>query len=439
MKIGLINPRMSHNRARLSTSLHKRWVPNGLATVAAWLKGAGHQVWIIDANYYDWTPQSIAEQISTKDFDAIGITTFLDSFPFLEEGIPLIKQAAPGVPVILGGPLVSSAPELVMQNCQADIAVLGEGDKTALELFWALENHNSNLASLKGICFKNTNGGLCFTEPQPPIVDLDTLPYLALKLFPIHGYLQTNQQGGAYHTDRYLVIITSRGCEWGKCKFCLTPKLFPGYREQSIHRVVEEIKFYQRRYQISAVHFRDDTMSPERAMLLGQQMARIGIRYSLLTRIDLVPQLDLRFLRETGCQFLRVGIESIDPALLRAMNKGITTEQTIEAISKIRKHGIDIKPFFVIGYPGEMKESLRATEKFIHENKFTYATITFYIPLPGLPAFEEAVQTGIIKNKLKFLRKLQHYQNIPPVNMTDGISDQELIDFKKRILALRNQ
>lgn len=139
-----------HGRTRLRTSAHTILPPIGIALIAAELRNIGHTVEIVDANFYGLTVDSMTQQVVNFKPDVVGITTLTDSFAFLEDSIPLIKQAVPGIPIILGGPLVSSA-EIVMQNCEADIAVIGEGDATTIESITALENH-TDLVSVKGIC-----------------------------------------------------------------------------------------------------------------------------------------------------------------------------------------------------------------------------------------------------------------------------------------------
>ena len=94
--------------------------------VATLLKEHGHDVEILDANALDIELDEVCERLGSTAWDALGVTTFTDSFVFVEALGAWCKEHFPDRPLVLGGPLVSSAPEVVTQAAQADVSCLDE-------------------------------------------------------------------------------------------------------------------------------------------------------------------------------------------------------------------------------------------------------------------------------------------------------------------------
>lgn len=145
---------------------------------------------------------------------------------------------------------------------------------------------------------------------------------------------------------------------------------------------------------------------------------------------------DLIFLKQTGCKIVRPGIESLDPEILKAMNKKITPGQIREGVERILTAGIQCWPFIIIGYPMETEKSLEITLRFLEEFQITQTVATFLIPLPGTLLHQQARRRGLIANPVQFLRDLQFYEERPVVNMT-SLPDEVLIAAKERVLTLK--
>ncbi len=155
----------------------------GVSYIATVLHNAGYRVKIIDAR---WVSDPVARAMEgLKEIDVLGIATYEDSFVFLEKLSSRVKEQYPNMPVILGGSLVTSVPLLIMQNTQADIAVLGEGELTIVELMELVARKElSRINEVAGLCYKDNSGNLIFTPKRPQMKDLNSLPTMKLSLWP---------------------------------------------------------------------------------------------------------------------------------------------------------------------------------------------------------------------------------------------------------------
>ncbi len=154
----------------------------GVSYIATVLYNAGYWVKII-AVRWEVNPINKVSDIISEGIDVLGIATYEDSFTFIEELIRSVKQKHPRMPVILGGSLVTSVPSVVMNNTQADIAVLGEGELTILELMDLIaDNKLDKIGQIAGLCYKDNSGNLIFTDKRPQMKNLDSLPTMNLSL-----------------------------------------------------------------------------------------------------------------------------------------------------------------------------------------------------------------------------------------------------------------
>jgi radical SAM superfamily enzyme YgiQ (UPF0313 family) len=209
--------------------------PLGLASIAAVLEQNDHQVEILDANALQLSGRKIVKKV--KGAEVIGITAMT---PAVNSAIKIakeIKREEPDSTIILGGPHATILPEETLNKVhEIDITVRGEGEKTMVELFNALKN-NKDIQNINGITYRDN--GVKSNPMQSPIMDLDSLPFLAYHLLPLNKYRLHPPHG---RKRPYMAMITSRGCPYN-CIYCSKPIFGRGFRAQSPERTVDELEY----------------------------------------------------------------------------------------------------------------------------------------------------------------------------------------------------
>lgn len=389
----------------------------GPSVVAAVLRGLGLEVVILDQRK-NFDPQALAGG-PLKDLDIVGIATYEDSFPYIKRVAAIAKEEAPQRLVILGGPLVTSAPQLIMENTLADYAVIGEGELTIIELFDFIMKAKdaSPLEEIKGLAWKDCEGQVVLNPRRMQMHNLDAVPLQDLSVWP--PIQKTGEAPEIYMTS-------SRGCS-GNCSFCF--RAMPALRYKSPTRVRREL-LHLKRYKYRFVWWSDLTFidSKERVHhLMDEAFSGIDFRWCCFTRVDGLDLSVLKHMREKGCDIVMYGFESITKEILDYFRKKVSKNQIIKAITLTRKAGLKTGGLFIIGGPGETKESLKRIIEFC--KKFKEVTRVKYLSaLPGTRLYYDALNKGIIKNELGHLYFLTREHSVEEdeiLNFTD-LPEEEL-------------
>lgn len=347
MKVLLINPYSASPYPVL---------PLGLAYIAAMLEQNKINVTVIDAWAEGLEDEELSAAILKCRPDFVGITMTSSMAPAAME-IASLAKATVNVPVVIGGPHASALPRECLANPAIDYVVIGEGEITFLNLISALSSGHPDLSTIKGIAYRNGTE-IVVNEPADLITDINDLPMPARHLFPVNKY-RTHLPYG--RKTPYMTMITSRGCPY-KCTYCSKSVFGDTYRALSPANVVRELKHLIETYKIKEYRFYDDdfTLNAKRAGEICDEIIRQGIRldWSCTTRVDLVNDELLRKMRLAGCYTISYGVESGDPEVLKNANKGYTLDDVEKAFRLTRKHGIRILAFFMLGLPGENKQTI---------------------------------------------------------------------------------
>jgi radical SAM superfamily enzyme YgiQ (UPF0313 family) len=389
----------------------------GPSVIAAVLKGLGIEVVILDQRD-DFDPNSLAGG-PLKNLDLVSIATYEDSFPFIKRVVEISKKEEPARPVVLGGPLVTSVPKLIMDNTSADYAVIGEGELTTIELFDLLLKRKGAfpIKAIRGLAWKNKEGRTVLNPRRAQMHDLDAVPMQDFSVWP--HVRKTGVVPEIYMTS-------SRGCP-GRCTFCF--RAMPLLRHKSPQRVRREL-LYLKKYNYRFVWWSDLTFidSKKRVhQLMDKAFRGIDFRWSCFTRVDGLDLKVLEHMRRRGCDIVMYGFESITKEILDHFRKRVEKSQIIEAISLTRKAGLKVGGLFIIGGLGETKESLKRTIDFCKEFK-EVTRVKYMSALPGTPLYYEALKKGMIKDELEhlyFLARERSVQGDEILNFT-GLPEKEL-------------
>lgn len=304
----------------------------------------------------------------------------------------LAKEINKQTIVIIGGPHPTAVGSQMLSDPNIDIVVKGEGEITTVELLDAISKADS-LSGIKGIIFRE--GQDIVEAPDREVMkDLDAL------CFPHQYAREVLIDYDKHPKSAFKNILATRGCHY-TCFFCGSNCIWGRKtRFRSVENVVEEIKSLQK-MGINRIEFADDTfaINKEYTHRLCDSLIRNcpQIRWDCETRVDLVDEELLIHMKRAGCHSVFLGIESGNNEILRNVRKGITIEQALSAAKIIRKHGIRLTAFFIIGTPWETEDTLNDT--FIAMQKVKgFLGYSIFTPYPGTEAFEYCRKLGLIKD-----------------------------------------
>jgi anaerobic magnesium-protoporphyrin IX monomethyl ester cyclase len=352
----------------------------GIAYVASSLRAAGHEVVLLDGKLAYLDVAEIVEGVRSSQPDLVGITCMTVEFPRAAEIARRIKENDPRVPVVVGGAHVNAVGRQALEEGTGfDFACVGEGENLACELADALER-SAEPSGIPGLVSRH-GAELVTAPPRQPPADYDVLPFPAWDLFR--------------PTDT-LPLITHRGCPF-RCVFCSHNSGFkPRYRTPA--NVLAEIGEILERYRPSRIRIEDETfglhMGRTKAILAGilDRGFHRHVRFSAQTRVDRVDDEFIRLLKTANFELLELGVESGNPDMLRAIEKGITLEQVEHAVALAKEHGLRVWCKFILGHPHETHGTIRDTIDFIARLNPHQLSVSIMTPFPGTPIHEMALR-----------------------------------------------
>ncbi len=376
LKIALINPPQFTKYPQ---------PPMGLALLAAVLERAGYPVTIVEANALKLSPEDMVPLVS--DADVVGLTAMT---PTINTAIAIarhLKQAYPDLTIILGGAHVSLLPEETLATSpEIDIIVRGEAEETIIELLQALE-HKQPLSKIQSVSYRK-DGEVASNPVRAKNVELDSLPFLAYHLLPWRSYKPHPPHGRALP---FAAIITSRGCPY-RCSYCSKPIFGNEFRGQSPERVVEELAYHKRRFDIKEFAFYDDvfTLDKRRAYAIAEEIIKRGLKipWTCETRVNLVDKELLRHIKQAGCYSIAYGIESGSQEILNTLDKGVNLKQVEESVRLSQEVGLETIGYFMIGSPGESPDTIKQTIQFAKKLKLDFAQFAVTTPFPGTRLYD---------------------------------------------------
>ena len=269
----------------------------------------------------------------------------------------LIKHKRPGLPVVLGGPVVScnlrklKNPGLLEH---VDALVLDDGEEPLLELARQTESGRPDFSRAPGLIYPQ--GGELRSNPPNPPLPLGELPAPDFSVLPQEGYLEPPGLMG-------LGFRLSRGCQWARCIFCNTRlSLVKHYHELSVEQAEARLKVYMDQYQARFIQFTDDSSPPLLLEGLSQRIAEQGYKMGWSASLRFSPELTLErclTFRRGGCHTLYFGLETLVPRLSKLIKKGITQKLVRDVLFNVTMAGISAKVYMMVGLPGETEEEAR--------------------------------------------------------------------------------
>jgi len=382
---------------RYDTSIF-RFPPLGLGYIAAYLKQHDISVGIVDCTFLN--QKQALKKITDSKPKIIGIQSM---YSMRNKSLELAQLLRGHCELLVaGGALPTTQPDAFLRDF--DVAVIGEGEQTMLELVNQFINGGA-LSQIKGIAYRDKDTGqVKRTSPRGLVNDLDRLPPPSRDLFDNYSYKKYYSGRFGYKTT---AIMTSRGCPFA-CDFCSRPVFGNEFRARSASKVADEIEEvislgYNR------IWFADDcfTLNRKRLIEVCDEIIKRGLKIGWDS--DTADKM-----KQAGCVRMFFGIESGNDSILKIMKKQITTKQAYTTVQLCKKKGIKAGAFFILGYPGENDKTILDTVKFASSLPLDYLSFTLPYPIPGTPLFErlrgklvseeweEPTNIQMIKHKLLF-------------------------------------
>jgi len=435
MKVWLIDPPLTNSEYAGRFKRIANVLPSlGLGYLAAVLKNDGFDVKIVDCRVLNISEDALLQMIKKECPCLAGITATTLSFHSASSLARNIKNILPETLLVLGGPHITAASTETMETSEFDAGIIGEGEAAFLKLARQMRENCLEFESIENLTYRK-DGSIKVNPLGKYIENLDELPFPARELFPpINVYKPV---AASYKKLPFAHMLTSRGCPF-RCIFCDRKVFGNRFRARSVENVLAEIEELVYRHGAREIKFFDDTFTvdKERAFSICEEIIRrkIKVAWSCLSHVRCVDEKLLKQMKRAGCWQIGFGLESGDPNVLASMKKGMTVEDSRNAVIWAKKAGLNVRCFFVIGMPADTADSIKRTLEFAKSLPIDVANFYNVTLYPGNELFETAMKEGTLLH-----RNWQHYCQLNISDSSDipyiprGMKEEELRSISSRI------
>lgn len=440
MKILLVVPRYNLSNKRN----YDYNFPLGLAYISAVMKKAKYDVDCLNLNYLNGHVNLLMNaKLNSKKYDIVCTGGNALIYPVIELILTSARNHQSHPKTILGGPIITSEPDLIFGALKPDFAVVGEGEETILELLKVLEQRKEP-GNVKGIVYR-ANHKIIMTPKRNPPKNLNKIPFPDFDGLGLEEQLKHLHTNYFFHTNcfdqpKIYPLLASRSCPY-QCTFCYHDS---SYRTRSIKNIRKELSENIKKYKINILLLYDECFAIDKKRLFDicnlikelQKEISWDLRWTAQIRVDAVDRKTLQIMKEAGCEAISYGFESFSHIVLKSMQKNITPEQIDYAFKETLKAGMAIQANFIFGDVAETRETTKTTLDYYKKNCKGQVGLGFIQPYPGSKIYHHCIRKGIIKDKLNFIKNKigQAGSRGLWLNMTDKMTSKEIKTLKKEIL-----
>lgn len=373
-----------------------------LATYAAW---HGFNVGVLDAEAHGLGIAATAQIVNKHSPRWVGFNLLA---PTYEISAQIVTKLAADIRVMLGGHHAKAMPGEILSDprmTRCDALVLGEAETRLVEL---LRDHR-NRAELPGVMWRDPIMHRPVTGGRPGNAfhlapDINALPFVD------RTYLT---QDPHYDAGRWEAnVVGARGCPYN-CSFCgaavsANPDITIRVRKPD--NIINEMNTL-RASGVTAFRFVDDLFLGARRviddMMTGFAAERVGewAQWDATGRINVLDRASdatLNRLADNGLREVALGVESGNEQILSRIDKRITPEMSTRVVRRLTERGINVKGYFILGFPDETEEQIEDTVRLVrqlwdtadaHPGRFR-ASAFEYRPYPGTPDWSRLMSTG---------------------------------------------
>jgi hopanoid biosynthesis associated radical SAM protein HpnJ len=392
------------------------WYPVWLAYPAGMLEGAR----LLDAPPHHISGEETIQ--IARDYEFLVLFTSTPGFPGDIRLARAIKDANPNIKICFVGPHVTVLPEKSLRECLAiDFVARKEFDYTVIEFA-----QGKPLDEILGISFLR-DGRVVHTPDRPQVQDLDALPHVT---DVYKRDLDVTRYNVPFLLHPYVALYSTRGCP-AQCTFCLWPQTLSGHpwRKRSTDDVAAEMAKVKSHWpDVKEFFFDDDTFNIQKARTieLCGKLKPLGLTWSCTSRVTTDYE-TLKAMKEAGCRLLIVGYESGDPQILKNIKKGATVERARQFTKDCHKLGLVIHGDFILGLPGETRQTIRNTINFAKELDVETIQVSVAHAYPGTELYDQVVKNGFMAADTKMVDEGGHqlvhieYPDLPAAEIMEQV------------------
>jgi hopanoid biosynthesis associated radical SAM protein HpnJ len=347
-----------------------------------------------DSKVVDAPPHKISIEQTVamaKDFELLVLFTSTPGFNVDAKIAEMMKDVNPKLKVAFVGPPVTIEPEKSLRASKAiDFVVKREFDYPIVEYA-----NGKPLEEIPGVVFRK-NGGFQNNPEAPPIENLDALPWVS-KVYKRD--LDFRRYNVPFLLNPFISLYTTRGCP-AQCTFCLWPQTHSGHRWRlrSSDDIANECRYIQENFPgLKEIFFDDDTFNYQKARTieLCSKLKPLKMTWSCTSRVT-TDYDTLKAMKDAGCRLLIVGYESGEQQILKNIKKGATIDMARRFTANCKKLGLVIHGDFIVGLPGETRESIRKSIDFAKELDVETIQVSIAHPFPGTEFYDHVKKNGLI-------------------------------------------
>jgi hopanoid biosynthesis associated radical SAM protein HpnJ len=380
-----------------------------------------------DSKVVDAPPHKISIEQTVemaKDFELLVLFTSTPGFHVDVRMAGMMKDLNPKLKVCFVGPPVTVEPEKVLREKAIDFVVRREFDYQIVDYA-----NGKPLDEIPGASFRRPDGTVQHNPEGSYIENLDELPWVT-KVYKRD--LDFRRYNVPFLKNPFISLYTSRGCP-ALCTFCLWPQTHSGHRWRlrSVDDVVNEVRWAKENFpDLQEIFFDDDTFNykGKRTIELCEKLGPLGVTWSCTSRVT-TDYDTLKAMKEAGGRLMIVGYESGDPQILKNIKKGATVDMARRFTENAHKLGLTIHADFIVGLPGETRESLRNTVNFAKELDCETIQVSIAHPYPGTEFYDYAQKNGLIQLGTSMTDDQGH--QLPNI-VYPGLDRAELVDWVER-------
>lgn len=367
-----------------------RWTPIDLIVIAGFLRKHYLEVSIIDACGERINKEQLQKRFHNHNIKLIilntSTTTIYQDIKIAEMAKTFYKDALVG---LIGVHVMALPEETLHLSKSIDFVVYSEPEPPIMKLAKTLD-----MTKTLGIAYRSADG-IVKNPASSPVENLDDLGIPAHDLVPFDLYREPQMKRSPMS-----VTMISRGCV-NRCSFC-SSNFFNHYRVRSIDNVLKELEWISKVLRIKELKFIDDGINYKRHWLkelLGNMIERnIDITWNANVRADYLDYELAVLMKRAGCHTLNIGIESGDETILDNVNKNLKIDLIKSKVQQIKEAGLEWQAYFMLGLPGETKESMRKTLELALQLDPDLVTFNIATPHPGTAFFNLLKENRFLKD-----------------------------------------
>ena len=360
--------------------------PLGILYLSSHLKARGFRVGVFDGTFR--SADDFVRLLADRRPPIVGIYVNMMTKRHALRMITLARQA--GAKVVVGGP---DPPYYAAEylDAGADVVVVGEGEATLEELIPALlaeSAHDGRLAGVAGVVFRDRSGEIVRTPARTLLPDLSAQPHPDRDAIDLDRYVATWRE---HHGYGPVSIITARGCPY-TCTWCSRSVFGTTHRRRSVADVVDEVEAVSERYRPDRLWYADDVFGIHRGWTLSYatelEKRKLRLPFECISRAERLDEAVADAFAAMGCWRVWIGSESGSQDVLDAMDRRVKVEQVRDAAARLKRRGIEVGLFIMLGFDGERQQDLEATVDHLKQTAPDIFLTTVSYPIKGTPYYD---------------------------------------------------